>query len=407
VFNADDEGTKFYVVLLGSVAVLRPEGRVEGKRVYQQLAVLRAGTSFGELALIQHATRVASIMCREMTALGVLGRLDYLRILGKAQEALLSKKVDLLQHHPIFAHWSRHSLAKLTYFFKERVITRKQVLFRAGDQAAEVYLIKSGDLQLVKDISVHVRKSPLRDHEKTHCQAEITLVSTGELLGSLEVIKNIPHRYTCVCASSEAELLCISQDDFLKRMNSEETVNTVVTLSEAIEEQRDLRLQRISKREHENRNTMLHARLLSSELGLPSSVQHAKLELEAEVRQRWYISRRSPVLNKAEMPMMQVVGRSQPCSPSPSPRHQVKPAYKSARSWSQLMTVKFARRVDRSPDSSPKHPINIHMRKLREMNPRHSALKHAFDNKVLPRDSAHKLETLRSEATSALGFTLV
>lgn len=71
------------------------------------------------------------------------------------------------------------------------------------------------------------------------------------------------------------------------------------------------------------------------------------------------------------------------------------------------MTVKFARRVDRSPDSSPKHPINIHMRKLREMNPRHSALKHAFDNKVLPRDSAHKLETLRSEATSALGFTLV
>lgn len=397
------------MVLLGSVAVLRPEGRVEGKRVYQQLAVLRAGTSFGELALIQHATRVASIMCRETTALGVLGRLDYLRILGKAQEALLSKKVDLLQHHPIFAHWSRSSLAKLTYFFKERVINRKQVLFRAGDQATEVYLVKAGDLQLVKDISVQVRKSPIKDHEKTHCQAEITLVSIGELLGGLEVIKNIPHRYTCLCSSSEAELLCISKDDFLKRMNSEETVKTVVSLSEAIEEQRDLRLQRISQREHENRdrNSMLHTRMLSPELGLPSSVRHAKLELEAEVRQRWYISRKSPVMNKAKMPMMQMVGRSQPCSPTPSPRQQAKPTYKSARSWSQLMTVKFARRVDRSPDSSPKRPINIHMRKLREMNPHSSVLKHVLDSKVLPRDSTHKFETLRSEATSALGFALV
>lgn len=396
-------------MLLGSVAVLRPDGRVDGKRVYQQLAVLRAGASFGELALIQHATRVASIMCRETVALGVLGRLDYLRILGKVQEALLSKKVDLLQHHPVFAHWSRNSLAKLTYFFKERLITRKQVLFRANEPATDVYLIKTGDLQLVKDISVQTHKSQLKDYERTHCQAEVTLVSTGELLGALEVIKNIPHRYTCICASSEAEVMCISKDDFLKRMNSEETVNTVVMLSEAIETQRDLRLQRISQREHDNRdrNVMFYARSLSPDIGIPSTVQNAKLELEAEVRQRWYISRKSPVMNKTEMPMLQVVASSLPSSCSPSPRHHVKPAaIKSVRSWSQLMTVKFARRADRSPDSSPKRPINIHVRKLREMNPRYTLLKHALSGKPYLRDSPHKFETLRSEATSALGFNL-
>ena len=409
MFHADDEGTKFYVVLLGSVAVLRPEGRVEGQRVYQQLAVLKAGSSFGELALIQHASRVASIMCREPTALGVLGRLDYLRILGKAQEAILSRKVDLLQQHPIFTHWSRHSLAKLTYFFHEKIFTRKQVLYRAGEPATAVYLIKTGDLQLVKDISVEIHKNPVKEREKTHFQVEITLVSTGELLGGIEVIKQIPHRYTCFCASTQAEVLCISQDDFLKRMNSEETVHTVISLSEAIEIRRNKRLERVSQREYESRNRqpLLYARSLSPETGVPSSVLHAKLELEAEVRDRWHIARNSPVMRKTDMPqLVGVVSASQPPSPIPSPKFGERTTFKSMRSWSQLMAVKFAPKVSRSPDPSPKRPINIHVHKLREMKPRHLHLKHALEGRFTHFESPSKAETLRSETASRLGMNV-
>ena len=319
VFHADDEADKFYVILSGSVTILRPNGRVDGKRTYQQLAVLKAGSSFGELALIQSTSRSASVLCRELTHLGVLMRQHYLRILGKVQGLLLAKKVDLLQSNPVFAPWSRTSLLKLSYFFKERVYQRKQVLFHAGDLATEVCLVQGGDFELVKDISVHVRKNlhQLKDCDRLRCQAEVTLVSVGEMMGGLEVLKGSPHRYTCVCYSMQGEVLCISKDDFLKRMTSEEAVNTVFSLNSAIESQREMHVQRVSQREqatHDSSSVLFSF----GNSSVSSSVLQAKMKLEAEVCDRWFLPR---LRNKGKLGHS--VSVSPLCSPSPSPHKRI------------------------------------------------------------------------------------
>jgi CRP-like cAMP-binding protein len=47
---------------------------------------LKSGDSFGELALINEAPRLATIVCEEMCEFGVLTKSDYRNILLEAQK---------------------------------------------------------------------------------------------------------------------------------------------------------------------------------------------------------------------------------------------------------------------------------------------------------------------------------
>ena len=384
IFHADDEAHNFYVIISGSVAILKPEGRVDGKRTYQQLALLREGGSFGELALISHTQRAASVLCRENTCLGVLGRTDYLRILGKVQGLLLSKKVDLLHRNPVFSRWTKYSLQKFSYFFKDKSYSRKQTVFRSEEPANEVFVVKSGEFQLVTHIDLMVRRTiaSLKEVEKTRCQAEVTIVSTGELLGAYEAVRDLPYRYTCVCYSTTGEVLSISKDDFVKRMSGEEAVTSLITLSEVIEGQRDVRIQTISQREMEKRdvNRLMYAQFLRKAVpsGLTSPILSAKKDLEAEVRDRWFLSkgefRGKP--DSKEWAWM----RSYPTSPrvgSPVERTE-RPRH--GRSWSDIMKMKFAKRSGRNTEMRmERHVVNIHTQKLkRTLSPRYLHLQQAL-----------------------------
>lgn len=368
VFNSGDYGHTFYVIISGSVAVLKPEGKQDGVGIYTELALLRAGDSFGELALISSEQRAGSAVCREATVLGVLNKADYLRILGKAQAAKLTKKVDLLQSNPVFTRWTKYSLQKFSYFFHEKTYQRKQIVHKAGTEANEIFLVQSGDFQLTKRIQVPVQRGLGQGKDQAACQAEVTLVSSGELLGALEGIQGALHRYTCTCYSTTGTLLAISRSDFVSRMSGDDTVHKVVIMSEMVEAQRSTRLERISKREKERYDLrpLFYTQSLS---GLSSPVLCAKQELEEEVRQRW----RGPdveVIALSPPPLSPVPSYYSP-SPRPLPRHN--------RSWSDLITAKFTK-----SKPHPKRPAavkNIHTLKLHPLpSPRLRFLQETLQN---------------------------
>lgn len=50
-----------------------------------QVAILKGGNSFGELALIQHKPRAATITCRTDCKFAVLVKKDYQKVLGKKE----------------------------------------------------------------------------------------------------------------------------------------------------------------------------------------------------------------------------------------------------------------------------------------------------------------------------------
>ncbi len=72
LFEENDPGDKFFVILEGAVRISRfVPGMGE-----EALAVLRAGAYFGEMSLVEHAPRSAAAICHENCRLFVVNRSD-------------------------------------------------------------------------------------------------------------------------------------------------------------------------------------------------------------------------------------------------------------------------------------------------------------------------------------------
>ena len=225
--------------------MLKVTRRRDGKPEYTLLTVMRAGSSFGELALINNQPRAASILCREPTHFAVLERDEYKRILGRIDDAKLEAKVQLLQKHPAFNTWTKSALQKISYFFNEHTYKRKQVIFRAGQEASFVYLVKAGDFQLTTDVHMPKSKwSAVGNHHLLRHQREVTLVSVGEMIGDSESFSGLPYQFNCVCFSAQGEVLQIIKEDFLKRVANEQSVECFKRLNSVKEQSRAERMQR-------------------------------------------------------------------------------------------------------------------------------------------------------------------
>jgi CRP-like cAMP-binding protein len=339
------------------VAVLGPHRKKDGKKDYSLLAVLGPGDCFGELALLNNKPRSACIFTREKCSFGVLERHDYLRILGKLHEYRLSQKVDFLHRQPAFSSWTKTSLQKLSFYFKERQYKRKQALFRSGQFAEEVYVVKSGEFQLYRGVKVAM---PRRFHlskevETALHSAEVTVLGTGEMLGDQEVLHIRCFAYTCVCASLEAEVFYMSKSDFLMKVGSEETAtDTLRTLDGLKETYRSDRLSKISKLEAAKWAftpaptpiAELYA-TMNKEISQVNTIETAKTGLEAEVRKRWALFHRkgaSLTLEKSKMPSIQSLPRSAVVTPDVGSRAQRAPAHQSVShhaSWLHLVRKKY------------------------------------------------------------------
>lgn len=221
VFHQGDLGTKFYILLEGACTVLI---NVHG---HESLAVeyYSRGDSFGELALLHNRPRSASILCTQNCDFGVLEKEDYNRILAKVHECIINKKADFLQSLPMFTGWTRNSLQKLSYYFKERTLKRKQVLYQAGDQVDKVYFVKAGEMHILQQVKWPSAASHLPRFQTT--EVPVAILGKGEWVGCEDIMNSLTYQYTCLCHSDTAELLVIGKDDFIKRANTEETLKAI------------------------------------------------------------------------------------------------------------------------------------------------------------------------------------
>ena len=240
LFEAGEEGSKFYVIISGSCGVLTPVKRYKSvKAEYRQLTLLRQGEYFGELALINYKPRAASVICREESNFAVLERNDYLRVLAKAHDQTLKSKLQLLLHNPAFSSWSKAALRSLSYFFRERQYKRGQTLFHSSESPKEIFIISKGEFQLSTSVSRSTEGSVHR------LDLDVALVTSGELLGAEEVVSGGEFQYTCVCRSTQGEVIYITKEDFSGRVRNEETISHFHSMSQAKEEYRLVRIHKM------------------------------------------------------------------------------------------------------------------------------------------------------------------
>jgi CRP-like cAMP-binding protein len=68
---------------------------------------LKAGKSFGELALIKNKPRAATIKCLEDCHFAVMSQADYNKVLNKIEQKNMTRIVEFLHELPFFKVWTR------------------------------------------------------------------------------------------------------------------------------------------------------------------------------------------------------------------------------------------------------------------------------------------------------------
>ena len=234
-----DPGTKFYVILRGTVRIIvkHPQDQSEYETSQQS-----DGTSFGEYALLNNHPRIASVQCITDTHLAVLNKENYLGILGRIESKRIDELVKFLRKFNIFRKWSRIPVVKISYFFKEREYTRKGIVFREGDTAEELFFVKQGEIEIVKSMkSLQDSKTP---HFRTVVpvqSANIAIIGPGEIVGE-EILSSLFYTYTCRVYSLSATLLVMSKKDFIEQIRSDESQNAMINNTKIKEKVRSLRI---------------------------------------------------------------------------------------------------------------------------------------------------------------------
>ena len=122
---------------------------------YLTVAKLVDGSSFGELALLEQKPRMATIRCLQPTHFMVLTKEAYHRVIAKIERKAFNEKVNFLRNIPVFQLLTRTSLGKMTYYFENKNYIKDSILFKEGESADYVYIVKSGEFQITKKI-LHV-----------------------------------------------------------------------------------------------------------------------------------------------------------------------------------------------------------------------------------------------------------
>lgn len=110
IFEQGSVGTKFFVILKGSVGVIANIPKVTDEKlnngtclmktelIRTEIRTLKRGDSFGELALIDNRPRAATIICKEETHLAVLEQKHFNNILSKNEIIHSSEKKIYLKN---------------------------------------------------------------------------------------------------------------------------------------------------------------------------------------------------------------------------------------------------------------------------------------------------------------------
>ena len=117
--------------------------------VLTEVKILRAGTTFGELALISKKPRAATIICKEDCNFGILEKKDFNRILKSNEEKKLIEEMNFFADLNIFHHWN-FNLVKQLYLNTHSInFIKEDYVFREKDESEAVYIIKYGEFIVI------------------------------------------------------------------------------------------------------------------------------------------------------------------------------------------------------------------------------------------------------------------
>jgi CRP-like cAMP-binding protein len=148
IIRERDLGDSLFIIHAGRVEVSK-EGETGQER---PVAVLGKGDIFGEIALLDKVPRTSTVRAVERTAMLVLGKDDFERLLvsalGTEQVRETIQICAFLRRHPLFADWHPQALLAIAHHFQFSACPAGQSILQQGESNDHFYLVYEGEFRV-------------------------------------------------------------------------------------------------------------------------------------------------------------------------------------------------------------------------------------------------------------------
>ncbi|KAL4487175.1 hypothetical protein ABPG72_017894 [Tetrahymena utriculariae] len=224
---------------------------------YEYRDIIKAGSTFGELGILEGKPRSALIICSEDSEFATMDKEDYSELLAERDRKKLLKKFEFLKHK-IFPELTNDAIKKIFYSFQKRPIQKNEILFQEGDKANGIFIIKHGEINLSsrqkveqqilnqRDIlasesqlstitdspaAIYQKKKSLLYKPQKYTQKTFAVISNGEYFGEEDLLikenKSI-RTFTATCSSLTGSVYYIEANIFLKFIKQKPTSFLVI-----------------------------------------------------------------------------------------------------------------------------------------------------------------------------------
>ncbi|CAH8507552.1 unnamed protein product [Schistosoma turkestanicum] len=159
----------FYFIISGSVVVSVSRKEKQTGEIYEEtVAFLKAGQSFGELALIYGGKRSATIICKTNVELLVMSQHEFNKIFLKNTENKEAEHITFLRTIPLIPkqvlnHLSNADGSVLLFTYFRRNVT----ICIDSNKSNWIYIVKTGQCRILKDVELKPKdiiKSTVKKH---------------------------------------------------------------------------------------------------------------------------------------------------------------------------------------------------------------------------------------------------
>ncbi|KAL4506577.1 hypothetical protein ABPG72_000148 [Tetrahymena utriculariae] len=276
---------------------------IEGDFV--QVSTLKAGSSFGELALINDRPRLATIVCSQNCKFAVIDKDNFQRILKEQEEIKLIKALNLYSSIPLFENFSTYLLKQVHWSSFKVKYKMNEKVFAQGEDSDSMYIVNSGQFLIFQKFEQST-KTAMEQEEMSNLNEEyffnsykiqllgkkkaintnfkfiegtdikIAQLLPYQLIGEEDLFDNCKRSYNVICTSLEGELIRIKLKEFKQKILNDVGANQYLQIN--VPKKRKLYEEKIL---HQKTIILNNFQLISSKqpvLSLQTKLQNGKIE---------------------------------------------------------------------------------------------------------------------------------
>lgn len=196
-----EEGDAFYIIYRGDAEVLHEEQ----SGVQTSVAHLSSKDSFGEIALLKHSPRTATVKARTPLICFVLRKFFFQRFIEENMDqrdhiTRIIRMSAFLKELPMFADVPPEVMSRVILEIQERAVPKGDTLIKEGDAADEFFILRSGSAAVWKNYGAPSQK-------------QIAKLSAGDYFGEIALFEETARSAT-VTALDDSTVLVMPKPSF-------------------------------------------------------------------------------------------------------------------------------------------------------------------------------------------------